>query len=71
MAWEGRRPGAPSLGILVMGIVRRVKERAKEFVIAFNRANPGRYGDLSLDAPLYSEGRMTLGDAIASDAFHF
>lgn len=50
---------------------RDIRRAAPNFLVAFNRANRGKCGDLSLDAPLYANGHMTLGDRIASDAFHF
>jgi len=34
-------------------------------------AAPTSRGELSLDAPFYHDGHTTLGDRIASAAFHF
>jgi hypothetical protein len=48
-----------------------IEARASEFVAAYYRQHPGKYGPLSLDAPIAESGTATLGDRIASDAFHF
>lgn len=51
--------------------LRDLGRRVREYLAAHYRIHPTRYGPLSLDEPRFEDGRATLGDTIASTAFHF
>jgi hypothetical protein len=52
---------------LLTGALKRddVKVRVRSYVAAHNRMFPTKYAMRSLDAPLYDDGMMTLGDTIS------
>jgi hypothetical protein len=52
---------------LINGSLQRdqVRARVKHFVTAHNRMFPTKYAMRSLDAPVYDNGMMTLGDTVS------
>lgn len=72
--WEGERGDIMSLMFVAVAegrlLPRDAEKRLPEFVREHRRQFQGKFGQLSLDQPLFDDSGLTLGDTITTGLWH-